>query len=288
MSAEEDVKVVDKQIEDYWKNIESIFPRMTAEWQSTLGIWLLGPANYVIRTESLWAVDPMLRHREAEKKVLPIVKNAFAGIRFILISHLHSDHYSLPFLLEMCVPGVSIVLPDWIGEADLVALKATGASLILAHANMQLQFDGIRVDVLPGCHYDYNRPEKGVPSLAFQVTTAEKTFLFPGDVRDYEHCRMPVDCDVVFSHVWLGRGCATANREDTALDKYLHFVRALHPKLLLLTHLYDIRRLEKEQWTYKHALWIKHALQNTEIHVEAPVPGENVIIVGGNKCNEQA
>ena len=135
---------------------------------------------------------------------------------------------------------------------------------------------------------DYNRPEKGVPSLAFQVTTAEKTYLFPGDVRDYEHCRMPVDCDVVFSHVWLGRGCATANREDTALDKYLHFVRALRPKLLLLTHLYDIRRLEKEQWTYKHALWIKHALQNTEIHVEAPVPGENVIIAGGNKCNEQA
>ena len=97
-------------------NIESIFPHMTAEWQSTLGIWLLGPANYVIRTESLWAVDPMLRHREAEKKVLPIVKNAFAGIRFILISHLHSDHYSLPFLVEMCTPGVSIVLPDWIGE----------------------------------------------------------------------------------------------------------------------------------------------------------------------------
>ena len=134
---------------------------------------------------------------------------------------------------------------------------------------------------------------KRAASLFDEVVVAvmvnpEKTYLFPGDVRDYEHCRMPVDCDVVFSHVWLGRGCATANREDTALDKYLHFVRALRPKLLLLTHLYDIRRLEKEQWTYKHALWIKHALQNTEIHVEAPVPGENVIIAGGNKCNEQA
>ena len=276
MPAEEDVKVVDKQIEDYWRNIESIFPRMAAEWQNTSGIWLLGPANYVIRTECLWTVDPMLRHREAEKKVLPTVKKAFEGVRFILISHLHSDHYSLPFLGEMCGPGVSIVLPDWISEKDLEILKNTGASLILAHANMHLQFDGIDVNVLPGYHYDYNRPEKGVPSLAFCVTTSEKTFLFPGDVRDYEHCRMPVDCDVVFSHVWLGRGCATADRENTALGKYLEFVRALRPKQLLLTHLYDIRRLENEQWTYKHALWIKDALQNTGIQAEAPVPGRNI------------
>ena len=274
MYAQEHVGLVDQYIQTYWENIETFWANMAGAWQNERGLWLLGAANYVFRTECLWAVDPMLRQKDAAEKILPRVGKDFAGVRFVLISHLHGDHYNLSFLKELAGSGVSLVVPDWIKEDDLAVLKSTGAEIILASAPMHLQFGSIAVDVLPGCHYDYNRLEKGVPSLAFKVKTAEKSFLFPGDVRDYEHCRMPLDCDVVLGHVWLGRNCAMLEKEETALDQYVQFARRLRPGRLILTHLYDLHRKASDLWTYKHALWIKDALRDSGIPITIPVPGE--------------
>jgi len=274
MSAEEYAGIVDKQIQAYWENIETSWANMADAWRHAKGFWLLGPANYVFRTECLWAVDPMLRQKDAAEKILPRVKKDFAGVRFVLISHLHGDHYNLSFLKELADSGVSLVVPDWISPSDLTELSSTGAEIILGAVNSQLYFDGVRVDILPGYHYDYNRPEMGVPSISFRVTTTERTYLFPGDVRDFEHCRMPSGCDVMFGHVWLGRGCAALEPERTALSRYVQYIRRLRPKHLVLTHLYDLHRKDIDQWTYRHALWIKDALQTEEMKITIPVPGE--------------
>lgn len=278
MPAEQYAEIMDHAVAQYWQNIACEWDKMAQAWQTERGMWLLGPANYVLKTECLWAVDPMLRVREAETMLLSCVGRGLAGMRFALISHLHSDHYRLPFLREACAPGVSLAVPDWIGEGDLAVLRETGAEVIPVCAGMHLQFDGIAVDVLPGWHYDFNRPEKGVPSLAFMVKTREKTFLFPGDVRDFDRCQMPIGCDVMAGHVWLGRNSALLAPEETALQQYVRFVQRLQPKRLLLTHLYDLRRQASDMWTYQHAKWIQDALRGSGIQADIPMPGETITL----------
>ena len=276
MPAERYADLMDQAIVQYWQNIAGEWDKMAQSWQTERGLWLLGPANYVVRTECLWAVDPMLRMHDAETMMLPRVGRDLAGVRFALISHLHSDHYRLPFLREMGTPGVSLVVPDWIAADDLATLRETGAEVIPVCAGMRLQFDGVAVDVLPGWHYDFNRPEQGVPSLAFLVTTREQTFLFPGDVRDFDHCEMPANCDVMVGHVWLGRNSALLSPKETVLQSFARYAQRLQPKRLLLTHLYDLRRKDSDLWTYKHAMWIQDALRDSGIQVDIPMPGETI------------
>lgn len=272
---------VEAYIHHYWEHIERIWADMAAQWQQKEGFWLLGPANYVFHTDCLWAVDPLLRQRDAEEKLLMRVRNDFKRMRFILISHLHSDHYSLRFLQQACTPGMSIAVPAWIKAEDLSALKKTGAEVITINAHDRLQFDDVQVDVLPGWHYDYNCPEQGVPSLAFLVKSQGKTLLFPGDVRDFEHCDVPVGCDVLVGHVWLGRNCANLPKEQTALMQYAAYARRLQPKHLLLTHLYDLHRQVTDRWTQEHALWIGDELGDTGIKITVPLPGECVELGAG-------
>lgn len=269
--------MMDERVKSYWENIENSWANMAAQWQGRKsGLWLLGPANYVLKTSCLWAVDPMLRGRGAEEKILPRVHADFEGLRFILLSHLHPDHYSLPFLAAACRQGVKVIVPEWMEKEAQKMLAQTGAEVIPVKEHMRLPVDEITIDVLPGWHYDFNKPDMGVPSLAFLVTDGGRRFLFPSDVRDYDHCIMPTGCDAVFSHVWLGRGCAMLAPEQTALNRYLRFVRRLQPKLLLLTHLYDVRRKETDQWTERHARWIEDALERDDMRVITPVPGENI------------
>lgn len=279
MFAAQPAEIMDEKARGYWENIESEWARMATEWQTMRGAWLLGSANYVLRTaEGLWAVDPTLCLREPEDKILPRVKADLATLRFVLLSHLHRDHYSLPFLKELSAAGVPIAVPDWISEADLRELKDTGGQVILLSAGMHLRFGGVSVEVLSGWHYDFNRPEKGVPSLAFHVKTAEKTYLFPGDVRDFDHCRMPEGCDVMFGHVWLGRKRALLPKEETALAQYVRYIKRLRPKQLILAHLYDLHRKETDMWTYRHALWIADALREEPVQIAIPLPGERTEI----------
>jgi hypothetical protein len=89
--------------------------------------------------------------------------------------------------------------------------------------------------------------------MGYLVEFDEKRWLFPGDTRSYDASQLPSlgPVDVLFAHVWLGRGCALQD-EPLILDAFCQFCVDLQPKHIVLTHLQDFGRDVNDYWDIKH------------------------------------
>jgi len=76
-----------------------------------------------------------------------------------------------------------------------------------------------------------------------------RRWLFPGDTRTYDPAGLPDHgpVDVLFAHLWLGRGAALQTHPPL-LEQFCRFCLALQPQRLILTHLQEWGRQASEFW----------------------------------------
>ena len=77
-----------------------------------------------------------------------------------------------------------------------------------------IELHGLRITPFDALHWedapDYPDGRRGVPATGYLIELGGKRWLFPGDTRTYNVTQLPHfrPLDVLFAHLWLGRGAA--------------------------------------------------------------------------------
>jgi len=86
--------------------------------------------------------------------------------------------------------------------------------------------------------------------------------------------------DVLFAHLWLGRGAALQSHPHL-LDDFCRFCLALQPRRLILTHLEEWGRQVPDFWGLEHAEQVLAVLKKLApfLPIEVACTGDEVLLV---------
>jgi hypothetical protein len=176
-----------------------------------VAIWFLYNMGYVFKTPTAcFGID--ICGRDVERLA--------SDLDFLLVSHEHSDHYSVPLIKAMLERKKSVVTP-WFEEGTMVVSQST-----------HFDFGDIHIKVDLG---DHPRPNGRVilesSMLMFEVDcgpSANRTVIYhSGDGNNYWKMRPEKTVDVFIAHVKAGMSLPEA-------------VRHLKPKMTLVSHVLEL------------------------------------------------
>ncbi len=203
-------------------------------------------------------MDPLtLRWRVPEAPAVD-TRHAFDRLDFVLLTHRHADHLDFDLLrslrhlpIRWIVP--EYLLPEVMAEAALPENQITVPNLL-----QPFEIKGIHILPFEGRHWEASPGGDGslhgVPAMGYRIQFNGKSWLFPGDTRNYQGAHNPSlpAVDGVFAHVWLGRRCALLD-EPPLLDDFCRFCASLQPERVILTHLEEFGRKADNYWDDRHA-----------------------------------
>ena len=241
-------------------------------------LWLICHASYIIRTaNTLWAVDPVLQ-ADVHKVADDTLYDTLSGLSFVLITHLHPDHFD-PVLMEK-LKGSSIlwVLPDFMPEDIRKRILPLLGRYRFVHADEKLQLGDATITVFESCHSDvFEGKLYEVPEYGYRVHIGGRSFLFPVDVRNYTPQGNHAPVDELFLHVWLGRKKAL-NPEIEMINNCARYFLHFKPQRVWLSHLYDYTRTAESMWTNTHATMLSEVMHASAPEVSICVPEHGVHI----------
>jgi L-ascorbate metabolism protein UlaG (beta-lactamase superfamily) len=253
--------------------------------------WLTFSANYLFQTGGrekaggiLWALDPLtLPHRLGSPDV-PDLSADLDGLRVVLLSHAHRDHYDprvIQALKDLPIPW--IVPPALLSRVTRDGLPTS--RIVEASDLVPIQVEGLTITPFEGLHWEEVPPQhrekypsgrRGLPAKGYLVEQEGRRWLFPGDTRLYRASQLPRfgPVDVLFAHLWLGRGCA-AGAEWPRLEEFCRFCLDLQPRRIVLTHLREWGREPPDFWDVHHG---RAAVE--ELHRLAPQVEVEIALAG--------
>lgn len=261
--------------------------RIIANWKSSNPedrAWLMYSANYLFRIHGVrWALDPLELNCRLPKTPKMDVARDLNKLDFVLLTHRHGDHLNIPFIRALNHLPILWVVPE-----DLLPLVQKQAGLsekqILVPEPLRpielwnhhiTPFNGLHWESAPG-NQDGSR---GVPAIGYLVETGSMRLLFPGDSRNYDPHLLPDfgSVDMLFAHLWLGRGMATQSNQPMIQD-FCHFCLALKPRRILLTHLQEWGRRISDFWDVEHIESVAKYFRKLDpsIIIEPAIIGDSV------------
>ncbi|MCR5264721.1 MAG: MBL fold metallo-hydrolase [Clostridiales bacterium] len=208
---------------------------------------LTAPASYRLDIDGTrLLIDPVFRFGWQKESVAERWKRDLADADGVIYTHSHADHYDPDLVREARDGGANIYLPDFIMPQD-----TSGISPIKEGKSFTIG----KINITPyrSAHYSPDGMT-GVPSYGYIIEYTSGVLLFPCDVRNYDTTLLPdIRADIVFAHVWLGRGNALNLPCEPYLFDFARFVLTPRPSKVFLAHLYEIGREPCEMWTYVHA-----------------------------------
>jgi hypothetical protein len=236
--------------------------------------WLVYSANYVLRTGGLlWALDPLTLGWRVPGAPVIDAGLAFGKLKLILLTHAHGDHLDYDLLKAMRHLPIQWVIPDFILPEVQDRAGLPGGQIITPRPLQPIEVCGLGILPFEGLHWEERTDggrRHGVPAMGYAVGYNGKRWLFPGDTRNYQPEGIPSQgrVDVMFAHVWLGRGCALMERPPL-VEAFCRFCAYPEPKKLVLTHLEELGRGAEDFWEERHARMVIERLG--EMRPEIPV-----------------
>jgi L-ascorbate metabolism protein UlaG (beta-lactamase superfamily) len=250
--------------------------RQWREPRSCDAVWLLYAGNYLFDTGGVrWAVDPVLLDNKLPEAPTLDVREDLSALRFVLLTHQHSDHVDVRLWNQLGSLDCHWVVPEHMASMFVSATSLPRDRCSVALPANAITIDEVRITPFASPHYGRNLfgEPTGVPSTGYLVEAGAGRYLLPGDVRTYDAAAVPAFGPVtaVFAHVFLGRSAALS-ANPPLLDAFVEFFRALHPKKVLLTHLYEMAREVAECWGEAQARQVQEAFGQLEPPLEAVIP----------------
>ncbi|HEY5269486.1 MAG TPA: MBL fold metallo-hydrolase [Anaerolineales bacterium] len=281
---------IDQRRDETAARTPAIWDKLIAEWNSPGSedrVWLMYSANYLFRTQGVrWAMDPLALNSRLPQAPAMDVARDLKDLDFILLTHRHGDH------LDFGLLRLLRHLPIWwvVPEAILLLVQRQAglpAKQILVPKPLQpIELCGLRITPFDGLHWeaapDYPAGRRGVPATGYLVEMGGKRWLFPGDTRTYDFTRLPIfgPLDVLFAHLWLGRGAAFL-LHPPLLELFCRFCLALQPRRLILTHLEEWGRRASDFWDIEHAKQVVSVLKKRAsfLPIEVACIGDEILLV---------
>ncbi len=255
---------------ELWLNTLGDFAKRTGD-----GFILAGPTCWFFRTAGkAWAMDPAYRPPEGDgREVYDRIAEVFPPLDFLILTHRHRDHFD-PALLEIAAErGIEIILPAEILPGVLEKCPQLQESAFTALEYGSLLTRGkLEISVFPGFHSNARRT---VPCGMFRVRMPGRSWLFPGDVRDYGNDLPGPPPDLLFANIWLGAHMATSE-EFPLLDDFCRFFGQAGAKRILFAHLREAARPPDSYWNSRHVGIILKRMRELYPETDYAVPSPGV------------
>jgi len=237
----------------------ALWQGLTTEWASSAPEdrgWLVYSANYLFRTGGVrWAIDPLTLSWRLKAAAAEVDPSVLGKAAFILLTHRHADHLDLDLISSLRHFPIHWVVPAFILERVVVLGGIPRDQVIIPEPLRPIELNGLRIIPFEGSHWEElsGGALGGVPSTGYAVEFQGRRWFFPGDTRTYDAARIPVSgpVDVLFAHLWLGRGRAL-DEPPPLLEDFCRFCLALRPRRIVLTHLQEFGRDARDFWDETH------------------------------------
>jgi Beta-lactamase superfamily domain len=238
-----------------------LFTAMTADWNTPRPedrVWLMYSANYFFHTAGArWALDPLTLHRRVPETPKVDMRHAFDQLEFVLLTHRHADHLDLDLLGSLRHLPIRWIIPEFLLPEVQAGVGLPANQIITPRPFQPIDICGIHILPFEGLHWEKSPAVQsephGMPAMGYGVRFNGKSWLFPGDTRNYRPDRLTWlgRVDGMFAHLWLGRGCALMD-EPPLLDEFCRFCSYPQPKRVVLTHLEEFGRKAEDFWEERH------------------------------------
>ncbi len=278
---------IDRLRREVVERYPQLWAQMIAGWKSSQAggaAWLMYSANYLVRTGGVrWAMDPFSLGWRIPAAPKMDLKRDLEGLDFILLTHAHKDHLDLGLIAALKDLPVTWVVPDFLAPVvqDQAGIKP--GRMIVPRTLEPVRLFGLTIVPFESRHLVAN-PDgtfRGLPEVGYLVEWAGGRLLFPGDVRIFEPDNFPQfgGVDVLFAHLWLGRGMALKNRPE--MDRaFCRFCAGLHPGRVVITHLHEFGRDANDFLDEDHLARVGNVFERSYPHlkVECAYMGDKVKI----------
>lgn len=211
-------------------------------------------ANYSFYTGGVrWAIDPF----SISTRISVVPEPDFAAdldkLELVLLTHAHNDHLDLNMISAIARLTIRWNVPEFM-LGQVLSAGVPKKNIIVPVNGKAFEFKGLVITPFAGQHI---HGRYGVPETGYLVECGEKRWLFPGDTRVYDAGKLPDfgSVDVVFAHVWLGKAQA-ALPTPPLLEAFCQYTLSCKAKRIILTHLDELGRDEKDLWDEHHVCMI--------------------------------
>ena len=265
-------KTLQERALELWVNTLAEFARRRSD-----GFALAGPTCWLFRTAGVrWAMDLAYRPPDGGgEAVYERIAEVFPPLDFMILTHLHRDHFDPGFVALAAERGVEIILPcEILPQALEKCPKLPASACTPLEYGASLKRGPLEISVFPGFHSDSRRT---VPCGMFRIAAPGCGMLFPGDVRDYAQ-KIPAGLknpDLLFANIWLGAHMA-AGEEFPLLDGFCRFFGEAAPRRMLFAHLCETARVPDSYWNSRHAGIILKRMQEFYPALKCSVPEQGI------------
>lgn len=254
----------------WWESFFSTQPKKD-------GFMLFGPSSYLFSAGGArFLVDPCFRDPDWGKPLSGRITADLETLDGIILTHEHIDHCDPCFIRLAAKAKVRWFIPDFFDFEQLYRWGLSPENVTVTKKDSTFRL-GDAVFHL----FESNHRNEGFVSFVreygFHLQCGGKNHIFPGDVRNYDPSFYPAlpDADILFGHLWLGKGQALTPPWEPKLTEFCAFLCSFRPKCVTLAHLYEVAREPEEMWTYQHAGAVADRMMalSSETAVTVPKPG---------------
>lgn len=239
---------------------------------------LIHSTSYLFNTNGyLWGMDIAFRNArflaDTPSRCAELLKN----LSLMVISHSHRDHFEKSTIEMLSKTEMEWVIPDFLYKTA-VEWGISPSKIHVANDGKTLSVGALKITPFLSRHF---RPgtTMGVDEYGYYVTAdGAPSLVFPVDVRDFSLKGLPSIpmADYCFANVWLGDRMALESSYGTRVREFAEFMLKFSKKNILLTHLYENGRMDKDMWRDSHAELVMGELKklSPDTHVTAPKSGE--------------
>ena len=253
-----------------------LWKKMVAEWNASdpeNRVWLTYSANYLFRTNNIrWAIDPLTLFWRLKSASPVDIASDLSSLSFVLLTHAHKDHLDLDLLSALKDHPIRWVVPEFMLSDVVTQAGLSPKNIIIAAPLNPISIHGMHILPFNGLHWEETAAgaRRGVPALGYLIECNGRRWLFPGDTRTYNSTQLPAfpAIDVVFAHLWLGRGSALQN-PPPLLNPFCRFFLDTSARRVIVTHLNELGRDADDYWDVSHIDLVSTRFQ--EMSADVPI-----------------
>jgi hypothetical protein len=259
-----------------------VWNNLINQWNNEVtgnSVWLTYSANYLLQTSGVhWAIDPFSMSTRVPSIKPPDFVNALQKLELVALTHAHNDHLDLNL-----IRAISSLPIQWIIPEDMLALilgktAINKDQIIIAEPGKDIHFRDLSLTPFDSLHFHVHG---GVKETGYLVSFEGNSWLFPGDIREFNPKRLPPFGSIngVFAHLWLGKACAL-QAKPPFLNDFCDFFSSFSPKRIIIAHLNEYGRDETELWDETHFALVQQQFFNVspQISIEMALMGSKVIL----------
>lgn len=198
-------------IEDYQNNFPKYLKKVfTFADDSTDSVGMLGASFYVLRLgNAKIAIDPYIKLAILPELSLETIRNAFAQLDGILLTHEHRDNYDRKLIAILHDLALKWYVPSFFRCELLNETLLEPDKIAFIEADSSFDIKDVTITPFNSSHNDPKRNTE-TPEFGYYLESGGKTLLFPIDVRVYNPALLPRfnSVDNLYLHIWLG-ACET-------------------------------------------------------------------------------